>query len=125
MQFFFVGGGAIWKNCLSKSLHFKQLSSGVDGMCFDYLGHFAVEYSLLQNSVFSDQYRLSSDLPVLCHMPSAESPPDERINLLISARAGASGALAYTPRTDMAQVHMRKRKPSVRNAINKNDATSL
>lgn len=103
--------GAIWKNCLSKSLHFKQLSSGVDGMCFDYLGHFAVEYSLLQNSVFSDQYRLSSDLLVLCHTLSAESPPNESNNLLILVRAGASGALAYTPRTDTAQVHMREREP--------------
>lgn len=48
-------------------------------MSSDYLGHFAAEYSLLHNSVFSDQYRLSSDLPVSRRMLSAESPPDERI----------------------------------------------
>lgn len=41
----------------------RRLSSGVDVMCSDYLGHFAVEYILSQTSAFSDQYRLSSDLP--------------------------------------------------------------
>lgn len=87
----------------------KRLSSGVDGMCSDYLGHFAVEYILSQNSVFSDQYRLSSDLPLSFIMLSAASPR-RAPNLFISVHAGASGALAS------AQVHMHEHEhePSVR-----------
>lgn len=50
-------------------------ASGADGMYSDYLGHFAVEYILSKKSVvFSDQYRLYSDMPVSFNMLSAESP---------------------------------------------------